>query len=308
MKSNRADDEHLLDYVLERFDKCSIGLPYRPNLLYLEHSIGGAPASVIDEVDVLPFQVAVAGAIARVHAYRLFDRHAVRVSAPALDEYATAVGDALRTLVAKPAAAADQMFIDDKNISLYTEFESLPADRRQALLAHEVWHLIERDRGVLATHPLIMDGTARFVENRFFGWLLNSKALQPKTLELWRYDGAAYVVQESLANVRGQYPSIYHAMLDPVWRTQTQDVLIDQTADALERILPQCTGTERQLLLVCSDRIGLPVLKMITAEGIISRYRALGGVRLADELQGQDLSGVVVEAQQQLDEFWRHQP
>ena len=98
---------------------------------------------------------------------------------------------------------------NDADIFLYRPIQNRLNDLDE-LMAHEVWHLIERKYGVFDGNGFIHEGTATYVQNRFAGrkseWI-GSEADYFGAV----YNNAAHLVQEEV----GKEPNPLKAILNP---------------------------------------------------------------------------------------------
>ena len=94
-------------------------------------------------------------------------------------------------------------------------------------MAHEVWHLIEKERGVLSTHPLIMEGTATYASRRCVGLRCDVRIEDAREYASMIYLGCANIVQNAVVEKENPFT----ALLDCEIRSSMQD-------DAVMRLKP----------------------------------------------------------------------
>jgi len=161
------------------------------------------------------------------------------------------------------------------------------------IMAHEIWHLIEKERGVLQEHPFIMEGTATYAMRRFRGKSCNKPFEKFDDFFMMMYLGAANVVQGYVESSENPYQT----MLNKQVREQIQQDLLGRVRPVLvERIKKSLEDEDNQRDMAHTMRQTPEFQGLegnLTAEGIVEAYRQMGATKLADELQGKDLEGLM---------------
>ncbi len=162
------------------------------------------------------------------------------------------------------------------------------------LVAHELWHLIEDERGLLSAGLLIREGTATYASARYLGvegrgaHLLSPPEECGDPFRLKRA-GVGYLAHLHLHDERN--PLL--AMLDPAVRAELSGMALERCAP-LARRLARFAATKqwyvddfrKYLQRILRDARHDP-------PGIITAFRDLGAETLAEELARQELAGLV---------------
>ncbi len=161
------------------------------------------------------------------------------------------------------------------------------------IIVHEVWHLIEKERGVLQAHPFITEGTATYAMKRFRGKGCDKPFEKFEDFFMMMYLGAANIVQ----NYVGSSENPYRTMLDSQVRRKIQQDMLGRVKPVLvERVKRSLEDEDNQKVMAHIMR-QIPEFQglegYLTAEGIMEAYRQMGATKLADELQGKDLEGLM---------------
>lgn len=94
---------------------------------------------------------------------------------------------------------------------------SLTREPLEGTLAHEIWHLIEGEHGLLQGFWLIREGTAEYAKMKFNGWKSTLTFDKCKDYSDGHYRGVANVIERRI----GQ--GGYAVVLDPEFRRQVQE-------------------------------------------------------------------------------------
>jgi len=187
-----------------------------------------------------------------------------------------------------------QEFESGADVLLFQPYQnhSKKQEDRDMIMAHEVWHLIEKERGVLQEHPFIMEGTATYAMRKFRGESCDKSFEEFDDLVTMMYLGAANIVQ----NYVGNSENPYQTMLNKQLRGQIQQDLLKKVKPVLvERIKKSLEDEDNQKAMAHIMR-QIPEFQglegNLTDEGIVKAYRQMGAIKLANELQGENLEGL----------------
>ncbi len=170
---------------------------------------------------------------------------------------------------------------------------STTIEERDEILAHEIWHLIEKERGVLKQHPLITEGTATYAMKRFNGKDCDTPFEKCKDYFTMLYSGAANVVQSYVGNTKNPYQT----MLDPQMRDRIQQDLLERVKPVLVENVKRTLRDKNILKATAQTLRQIPEFQKLegnlTPGAIVEAYRAMGAQKLADELQEKSLEGLL---------------
>jgi len=187
-----------------------------------------------------------------------------------------------------------QEFEFGADILIFQPYQTLsraPKDRDE-IIAHEVWHLIEQERG-LQEHPFIMEGTATYAMKKFVGQSCDKGPEDYGDFFMMMYLGAANIVQSYV----GDSENPYQLMLDRELRAQMQNDLLVRVEPVFVESVKKLLENEEQRKAVAHTLQQIPELQSLegdlTPEGIYQAYSEMGATILVDELKGQDLEGLM---------------
>lgn len=173
-----------------------------------------------------------------------------------------------------------------------TSFKDLQAGSDECI-AHEVWHLIEQERGLFDDYMLILEGTATYAQNRFLGFSAGKPLDQCAHFIELRYRGAAGIVSNHVANTDNPYQS----MLDVSVRDQIQNDFITQAmpfmAAGLTALFQQEPYKKKGMEVLLNIPAFAALKGNLTSEGLVNAFRSIGSTKLANELEQQDLSTMI---------------
>jgi len=164
---------------------------------------------------------------------------------------------------------------------------------RDEIIVHEVWHLIEKERGLLQEHPFIAEGTATYAMKRFRGERCDIPLERFDDFFMMMYLGGANVVQDYV----GSSENPYQIMLDRQVRGQIQQDILRRVKPVFVEKLKKALENDDSKKAMVDTMQQIPEFQELkgnlTAEGIIESYRKMGATKLADELQGKDLEDLI---------------
>ncbi len=270
--------EESLRRVLGFYERMGTPLSYYPNTRYVDCS----PSVVLPGYEI----IAISGVEinARYRCLQFLYRTLARVIWR--EAYGIVVSDeAIDELIAH---LLDRIKIPEfeEDIVIFKPFKYLEDEQRDEIIAHELWHLIEEERGLFDRHPFIVEATATYARKRFRNERCDIPPEECDLVEMLRL-GGANVVQQYVENS----PNPYKAMLDPNLRERIQKEL-------LKRVEPIIVQKAKESLRIKDVRFSLASILQqypefeelrnnLTPEGIITFYRKIGAYRLADELEAQ---------------------
>ena len=161
------------------------------------------------------------------------------------------------------------------------------------IFAHEIWHLIEKEKGLLQETPFIMEGTATYAMKRFIGESCNKKFVEFGDFFSMMYLGAANIVQDYIRNKENPY----QVMLDRSIRGEIQQDLLERVKPVLVERIKKSLEDEENKIAIAFSMQQIPDFRELngnlSAENIIRVYRKMGANKLADELEGKNLEGLI---------------
>lgn len=190
--------------------------------------------------------------------------------------------------------------LKDGEVALFSPFRRT-RDKKSMLvaMAHEAWHLIELERGLFKDMRLLGEGTATCAPAFLLGGTVMES--EPENVDDLLYQKAAAVVQRRCNGCGNPFGR----MLDPAFRRDVEMELADYTVgtflradsmnqeelDYLRKLRLDGLRAERYLRKAAPE---LAMPENPTRDEIMAYYRRIGANRLADELDGQDLSRLLV--------------
>lgn len=184
----------------------------------------------------------------------------------------------------------------DADIILYRPFRSYHQypEESDEVFSHEIWHLIEKERGVMQAHPFIAEGTATYAMRRYFGKACDKSLEECIELNGMMYFGAANIVQN---HVKGS-ENPYKEMLKKEVREGIQQDLVKRVEPVLVKATMASLQNEDAIEMISSSIRQIPEFEALegnlTKEGIIEAYNQMGASQLVSELKGKDLEGLMM--------------
>lgn len=161
------------------------------------------------------------------------------------------------------------------------------------IIAHEIWHLVEKERKLLEEHPFITEGTATYAMKRFIGKRCNKKFEKFDDFFMMIYLGAANIVQNYVENKENPYQS----MLDTNLRREIEQDLVGRIKPILVEKCRKSLENEDVKKGVAFSMQKIPEFKELkgnlSTENIIRVYKNMGANKLADELEGKNLENLM---------------
>lgn len=282
--------ERSLNRVLEFYEKVGTPLGYSPKIKYIDGICNQRPdtiAMVKSEIEMVDKSVEF---LSQYLAKTIWQ-----------EGYGLNVSD---ESIAEAAELSKKQISDNfKKVRITKEFESgadilvfEPYLRRNGddIMAHEVWHLIEKANGVMFQRPYIIEGTATYAMNRFLGQRCDKPFEESTNLVNMLYQGTANIVQ----SVAGNSNNPYKSMLDNETREQIQQTLILKLKPKITGLVVKLLENEDTRKMALQSLRENPYFKELEGnlshKGIVQAYRKMGANKLADELEKQDL-GILIQ-------------
>jgi len=206
---------------------------------------------------------------------RLFGEHYGLKISPA------AVNELIKVFITEVESEKKRLTAD---ITLYANTTEHIVDLPEAI-AHELWHIKERDSGLIDPALLIYEGTASYAGAKYIGRRIRDAKLN--TLQDYIYIKMGYIVQEHMegkrlaemlsSDLRQKLKEAYNSYIAPY----IVDMMIRATDD------PKTDSTR---LMAREDDSFKAFRKKQDAEGLMKSFRARGLIITAQEIEGQDLS------------------
>lgn len=265
--------EKSLEKVLNFYESRGITLSYHPKLIYVDEVFPEMPqiAAIKDElVPILFFPKE----LIKIIWYEFYE---IRLSNDAVDDLIKAIEDKIPYSNTRPT--------DEKKIVLFKPFKKY-INISDEIIAHEVWHLIEIERGVFYKHSLIAEGTATYAMIEFVGkeYSFSGKC---ENLITMLYNGAANIVKKYVENSRNPLKE----MLNEKIRNEIQHELIG----TIKSFLTQRKNIELKEIKSVLEKFPEfgELFKEPTPKKIISFYEKIGARKFADELRNQNLEKLI---------------
>ncbi|MFW6014630.1 MAG: hypothetical protein ACOCQG_05625 [Candidatus Nanoarchaeia archaeon] len=177
------------------------------------------------------------------------------------------------------------------DIHLYSPIQS-ELHRLDELMAHEVWHLIEKEHGLLDGKGFIHEGTATYAQNRFVGREFEWAGSETDYAGVV-YENTAYLVHEEVKNE----PDPLKALLDTEKRKNIQlkfdeKILPLAYEKAVDLIEAGATNDFSKELLFNHPAYEA-FRKKPNADNLLFALRQREYVKLADDISKQDMTKLV---------------
>ncbi len=138
-----------------------------------------------------------------------------------------------------------------------------------------------------------MEGTATYAMKRFIGESCNKKFEEFGDFFSMMYLGAANIVQDYIRNKENPY----QVMLDRSIRGEIQQDLLERVKPVLVERIKKSLEDEENKIAIAFSMQQIPDFRELngnlSAENIIRVYRKMGANKLADELEGKNLEGLI---------------
>ncbi|GEM_PF-4030532 len=259
--------------VLEFFDSRGVGLGYTPTFRLMGSYI---------EYDLPPMYAAVRAGMMTQQEFEKSDKTRILMAtmkAMGLDVSREAVED----LILSADFSHNSPFLPEEGeICIFEEFRELVGTpRAEYYLAHETWHMKEKDAGVIHTHPAIIEGTADYAGWEYMGGHIylsdpNSFTNGPITVMVYR------VLKNEENPLR--------ALLRPEVRGRISQTIIEEISGLIPDIESMKEYTRSRVEEGSITEFDRRMLASPTKKTLLAGMREVGAERLADELEPQDVS------------------
>ncbi len=180
---------------------------------------------------------------------------------------------------------------NDADIFLFRPIQNKLEDLDE-IMAHEVWHLIEKKKGIFDGTSFVHEGTATYVQNRFAGRESEWRGSETDYFGTI-YNNTAHLVQEEV----GKEPNPLKAILDAEKRKAIQ-------AKFEERVLPLVYEKASELIAAGATReFGREIVlthpaynafrQKPNADNLLEALRIRGYLKLSEEISRQDMTKAV---------------
>lgn len=210
------------------------------------------------------------------------------------DCYGLTVSDDAIYEIAKNAKGSSMMpkkYLDaDADIILFKPFNDiLDESVRDIFIAHEIWHLIEQEKGLMKEHPLIIEGTATYAARRFARKRCDKILEEFESYYPMLYLGAANIVQTYVENTDNPFVTV----LDISLREKMQTEFIQRIKPVLYISHSNMLKDEEYRKSVTTSMMQVPEFKKVVGnlnkDTLLEIYKRAGLIKLAGELETQNL-------------------
>jgi hypothetical protein len=209
--------------------------------------------------------------------------HNLIISDEAVDEWAEYMTANRKNFTDSLRASAPHEFDNETDIFIY---KGINSHGIHGQLIHELWHLIESKAGVFKASECIHEGTATYVQKRMRGLDPARDDLYKKTVVAHSlYDIAAKIVDEEIKAVGGSLSTL----LEPAFRKRLADrVKTEVLPIYFKANNGEISDQERSMTIEAPHYAAF--VQDPSRENLIESFRSRGAVKLAKELEGQDIS------------------
>ncbi|MDP2925568.1 MAG: hypothetical protein Q8N99_04300 [Nanoarchaeota archaeon] len=288
--------EKSLDLVLPFYEGQGVPLSYRPKIVYINEVHPLFPEGVARakaEVDFLQFADKILSVSMLQESWRKF--YSLEFSEKALEELFTATLNYAGNGNVQIHPLEKRIAEDDSGIFLFKPYNEFSQDTkaRDRILAHEVWHLIEQERGVINVAPMINEGTATYAERRFVGKKGKKSIEDYEDYFSMIYNGSAKLVQDYVDSEENPLK----AVLETSIRLKIEDELLRRIKPKLIATLEKTLESQENMFAIGESMKQLPVFARIqgnvTAENLLRAYEEIGAQLFVEEAKRQDLTKFV---------------
>ncbi len=157
-------------------------------------------------------------------------------------------------------------------------------------IAHELWHLVEKEKGVLADNGLTHEGTATYVGQRRIGYVPIKR--EYASVHDFLYSSSAQVVRETVGHLKNPLPSLLEPDIRNTIGNRIQSEVFPQLKNATlqsgAQIVQRMRGAARAHML--NDKCMQTFRETKTATALLLGWKLQGYTRLSEELEHQDTS------------------
>jgi hypothetical protein len=273
---------HALDKVQTFFAKHGIELKRRPKVKYLNMNCPMNAAYLgAANIDLASMKrlTGLTGIILMRSAYGYFD---LTISDEAASESLEVMQNQLGSLYERTP-----LFKDGEDVDLFLPVRNHP-ELLDLIMAHESWHLLESERNVAVTEPLILEATATYAGNLFTGKSSKKPAIEDHFDVI--YSLGAAIVEEELEGEKNPLA----ALLDSEVRNRIESRFLREAMPLYEQMSVQSfnptLARELQAQYIRKDPAYECFRLAPTSENLLQSLRERGYGKLADDFSRQDLT------------------
>ena len=275
-----------LDRVLRFYESVGTPLSYEPKIKYINDissEMPGAKANIREEYEVLDNFIDFFSKNMMKKLWK--DFYCIQISESAIEEATNIQKQPIGN------TGPPKYFEKDTDIIVFRPyFENCKTkEQKDEVIAHKIWHLIEKERDVFKKHPFIVEGTANYAMKKFSGAEFQELSDNVEDLLTIMFEGAANIVRYHAKESTNPYKKI----LENNVRKNIQEDLMAEVNPVIGKIAKRNLENEN------TQKIYFYILKQIpefralqgnlTAQNLSEAYKNLGANQLAEELQNKDL-------------------
>lgn len=315
-KNNKQDEildlrdraERALDIVLSFYETQGVPLSYRPKLGYISKDPENFPYLMIANVEYEIREKNFDFFNGRFTKIIWKDLHKLEVSEEAIEELCDVTARLQKEMVEDPELddiltfeyAFGEDNVENADIVLFESCRDLDKKEMVEVLLHEVWHLIEKERGLMDQTPLIMEGTAMYVSRRAFEKRFDTTIESGEDILESIYLGGAALVKEHVE----KFENPYIALLDETLREEIHNEVIERLEPVIGEKSRMLYENEEFMEHV-SDVLKKPPLYQelignVTPTSVLNFYKKIGANKLVEEIKDQDISLLVYDFKRKL--------
>ena len=161
------------------------------------------------------------------------------------------------------------------------------------VIAHKMWHLIDKQHGFFPTHHFTLEGCAAYAMKKFINKKLQKEFDEIDEFVEALYLGSGYIVQSYVDSKENPFK----ALLEVSQRDLIQNNILEQLKKSFTKKMQKTLEDEEGKKMIAYNMSLIPEFAELkgrmSAEGIICSYRKMGTEKLASELEKQDLTKLV---------------
>lgn len=150
------------------------------------------------------------------------------------------------------------------------------------ILAHEFWHIIERDLGIISKNPLMREGCANYVKHHLFG----TDIQWGEDFHSIVYDNSAYIIKKI---VEGKPCNPLYTLLVPHNRKVITQFIEEELYPDLKKLVINLIQTQTSNKDFLRFKEFEQFKENSTIENLLQCYRDFGLNKFAEEIKGQNL-------------------
>lgn len=212
--------------------------------------------------------------------------HHLEISDDAADEFSRHIQENSEEFTEQLRHSSPHEFDRETDIFIYNVAN---INKLHDLMVHELWHLIEVQKGVFKGSECIHEGTATFIQKRFIGADPAGEDFHKKaTASNAMYDMVGKIVDEELKLAQGSLPKLLEKDFRKKLADRVKSEVLPLWFEAFNK-----ESSEQQRTMIINNPHYAAFVENPSHENLIATFRSMGALKWADEMDKQDTSSYV---------------